>query len=146
MKIALMFFMAFLGGFANAMFAVGQRKAVDIQNGLAFVGACLLVSALSLIVLSYFESPAPQYWAMVKKNYGWILLSGAGTAVLNFCLYFLIAQYGMSSYALYAIFAMSLTILVGILFLAEDFNLYYGLSLFFAIISVSLFALAKLKG
>lgn len=27
MKIGLMFFVAFLGGFANAMFAVGQRKA-----------------------------------------------------------------------------------------------------------------------
>lgn len=145
MKIALMFLVAFLGGFANAMFAVGQRKAVDIQNGMAFVATCLAISALTLLVLSYFGSPAPQYMVMIKKNYGWILLSGIGTAALNFCLYFLIARYGMSSYALYAIFAMGLTILVGIIFLSEEFNLYYGLSLLFGIISVSMFALAKLK-
>ena len=140
-----MFFVAFLGWFANAMFAVGQRKAIDIQNGMAFVGACLFISALTLFIVSYFDSPAPQYMALIKKNYGWILLSGVATAVLNFCLYFLIARYGVSSYALFAIFAMSLTILVGVLFLAENFNLYYGLSLFFGIISVSMFALAKLK-
>ncbi len=145
MKIALMFLVAFLGGFANAMFAIGQRKAIDIQNGIAFVGACLLVSALTLFIVSYWQSPAPEYITMIKKNYGWILLSGVGTAVLNFCLYFLIANYGVSSYALFAIFAMSLTILIGVLFLAEDFNLYYGLSLLFGIISVSMFALAKLK-
>lgn len=145
MKIALMFLVAFIGGFANALFAVGQRKAIDIQNGMAFVGVCLLVSALSLFIISYFENASPQYLTMIKKNYHWILLSGIGTAVLNFCLYFLIAHYGVSSYVLYAIFAMILTVVIGVLFLTEKFNLYYGLSLFFGIISLLMFALAKIK-
>ncbi len=146
MKFTLMFLIAFVGAFSNAMFAVGQRKATDIQNGLAFVCVCFLVSLLATYLFSYMTGPTPQYLSMIKRNYGWILLSGLGTAVLNVCLYLLFTRYGVSSYALFAIIGIALTALIGVFVFSEEFNFYYGLSLFFGIIAVVCFAIAKSKG
>ena len=82
---------------------------------------------------------------MVKKNWVWWMVSGGGAFLTYLGFYLLFSRYGASSYTLYAVISILTTsILVGQILFHEPANLYSGLSIFAAVVSILFWGMSRM--
>lgn len=131
---------ALLAAIGNALFAVGQKKALPLDNPFAFIA----VSAIFCVTLTLLIAPLwgmPKYAFAVKQNGGWALVSGLGLFLTYVGFYFLYSRYGTSNYILYAVLSIITTsVIVGVWLLRENFNAYHWAALVCALLTVGLFS------
>lgn len=145
MKILLPIIYATIAAVGNALFALGQKKSVDVDNGLLFVGA----SAVVAVLLSLFFAPlvgAFDVGSTLRGNGKALLLSGLGLFLTYLGFNLLYSKYGASQYALYAVLSIiTTTIIVGIFWLKEPVNIYHKIAIVLAIVAVVLFSIGQTK-
>ena len=140
--IAPLLFAAFSAA-GNALFALGQKRAEIAENPFVFL-VLALITCVFLFSASLPFLPRTNTINYLSKNYPWILISGIGFYVTFIGFYFLYTRYGASFYVLYAVLSIiSTSIVVGVLFFKENFNLYHSLSIVLAIATVVLFAIGQ---
>lgn len=135
--------LSFIAAFGNALVTIGQKKASPIGNPFLFGAISLLLASIFLFTLSQFY----KYENVVNyiiSNYQWHIISALGLVLLNVFLYLLYRNFGANSYTLYAVLAIVTTSVgVSILIFKEKWNIYYGLSLITAAITIFLFFKGK---
>ena len=145
MKIILPIVFAAIAAFGNAMFALGQKRSVGVENGLLFVG----VSAMLAVCLALIGAPligSMDIVNLVKGNIKPILLSGFGLFFTYLGFNLLYSKFGASLYILYAVLSViSTTIIVGVIWLKEPVNIYHKIAIGVALISVILFSIGQAK-
>ncbi|MBU0946712.1 MAG: EamA family transporter [Proteobacteria bacterium] len=145
MKIILPIVFATIAAIGNAMFALGQKKSADVENGLVFVS----LSALIAILITLFFAPllgAFDVGNTVKGNWRAILLSGGGLFLTYLGFNLLYSRYGVSQYVLYAVISIiTTTIFVGIWWLKEPVNNYHKIAIVLAILAVLVFSIGQSK-
>ncbi len=146
MKITLPIIFASIAALGNAMFALGQKKSVGVENGVLFVGLSALIASLCAL------SVAPALGSFdvgntVKGNWRALGLSGLGLFLTYIGFNLLYSRYGVSQYALYAVLSIvSTTLIVGMWWLKEPVNLYHKLAIALAVGAVLLFTIGQSKG
>ena len=145
MNILLPIFFATIAAIGNAMFALGQKKSFNVENGLLFVA----ISALIAFSLAICFAPLLGEFNVVntvKGNWKALCLSGFGLFLTYLGFNLLYSRYGVSQYALYAVISIiTTTIFVGVLWLKETVNGYHMFALVFAIIAVLMFSVGQSK-
>lgn len=145
MKIIGALLFSLIAAIGNALFAAGQKKAFEVENGLTFV----MYSAIIAALLAFITAPVlgtPLFIATLKSNWNWIVISGAGLFLTYIGFYFLYSHYGVSQYILYAVLSIFTTsIIVGVIFFKEPFNSFHWAALIFSIITVILFSIGQSK-
>lgn len=146
MKSLLPIFFASIAAIGNALFALGQKKSADVENGLLLVG----LSALFAVFLALLFSPLMGAFDIVntlKENYKAILLSGFGLFLTYLGFNLLYSRYGASQYVLYAVLSIiTTTIIVGIYWLKEPINIYQKVAIALALAAVIFFSIGQSKG
>lgn len=88
--------------------------------------------------------PKSSPYEYLATNFKWIVVGGVGYFLTFTGFYFLYTRFGASYYALYAVLSIITTsIVVGLLVFRESFNLYYGLAVGTAILTIVLFAVGQ---
>jgi len=143
MKIIEPLIFATIASVGNAMFALGQKKAVGIENTLAFVVLALFVAIfLTLLFTQYIG--VPNYNLIIQKHSTWIIISGIGLFLIYIGLNLLYVKGTVSSYILYAIISIITTsIITGAIILQEHLNIYHWSSIFVSIVAVILFSIGN---
>lgn len=145
MKILLPIMFAAIAALGNAMFALGQKKSVGVENGVLFVGLSALIAALCALAVS----PMLGIFDLgntVKGNWRALGLSGLGLFLTYLGFNLLYSRYGVSQYALYAVLSiLSTTLIVGVWWLKEPVNLYHKLAMALALAAVLLFSIGQSK-
>lgn len=133
------FFLALIAAIGNALYALGQKKAVTHENPFLFGVFSLFAGAILLAgVSAFFNKQGLNTY--IANNIGWFIVSGSGYLLLNIGLYFLYRNFGASYYLLYAILSIITTsILLAILVFGEKINFYFGCSLIFAVLTIFFF-------
>jgi drug/metabolite transporter (DMT)-like permease len=136
---------AAIAAIGNAMFALGQKRAGGVDNGLLFVGASAFVAVLFSLLFAPLVG-AFDLGATIKENWGNILLSGLGLFLTYLGFNLLYSRYGASQYVLYAVLSIiTTTIIVGMLWLKEPVNVYHKTAIVMAIAAVALFSIGQSK-
>ena len=129
----------------NAMFALGQKNSVGVQNGVLFVA----MSATVAVILSFLFAPMIGTLDVVntlKGNWKSILMSGIGLFLTYIGFNLLYSRYGVSYYILYAVLSIiTTTIVVGIFWLKEPVNIYQKIAIALAIVAVIMFSIGQSK-
>jgi len=145
MKILLSFVFASIAAIGNAMFALGQKKSVGVENGLLFVGVSALIAFLLAFILAPFLGTFDTA-AMVRNNWKAMILSGFGLFLTYLGFNLLYSRYGVSYYVLYAVISIvTTTIIVGVWWLKEPVNVYHKIAMMLAIIATLIFSYAQTK-
>ena len=127
----------------NALFALGQKKSVNVGNELLFISICVLITFLTAIcsapLLGEFNIVNT-----VKDNWRAACLSGIGLFFTFLGFNLLYSKYGVSHYVLYAVISIiTTTLFVGVLWLKETVNIYHMVALVLAIIAVVMFSFGQ---
>lgn len=145
MKVLLPVLFALVAAVGNAMFALGQKRSMGVENGVLFVG----LSALVAFVLALLVSPLLgkfEVAAVFKWHSKALLLSGVGLFFTYLGFNLLYTKFGVSQYALYAVISIiTTTIVVGVWWLKEPVNVFHKLAVVLAIIAVVLFSIGQSK-
>jgi drug/metabolite transporter (DMT)-like permease len=145
MKSLLPIVFATIAAVGNAMFALGQKKSVSIENGLLFVG----LSALVAVFFAFSFAPLVGIFDLgntLKGNWKAVLLSGLGLFLTYLGFNLLYSRYGVSQYVLYAVLSIiTTTIIIGILWLKEPVNIYQKIAIVMAIAAVVFFSIGQSK-
>ncbi len=142
-KFLIPFAFAFIAALGNVFFVLGNRKAEGAPNPFLFSAGAMAVSLAIFAMLFFFFGTrgATEY---LGRNGGWIALSGFGIFLTFFGFYLLYSRYDTSYYALFAVTALILTVVIlGAWILREGLNLYGILSVAAAVVSIVFFALSK---
>jgi len=136
---------ATIAAIGNALFALGQRKATGVENGLLFVGLSAFVAMSGALVCALLIGPVDVGLA-VRAHWKAILGSGLGLLLTYLGFNLLYTRYGASQYALYAVLSiLTTTIGVGILWLKEPVTIYHKLAIALAIAAMVLFSIGQSK-
>jgi len=139
------FLAAFLAAIGNAIFAFGQRKAETAASPMLFNAFTFFIALVCVLILAAFQMPR-EPGEFVRANWKQALFTGIGTAITYYGFYILYGRYGASYYALYGISALLTTSIgVGFLIFRERFNLYFGLSIVTAVITLVLFMMGQFE-
>jgi drug/metabolite transporter (DMT)-like permease len=145
MKSLIPIVFAAIAAIGNAMFALGQKKSADVENGLLFVG----LSAFVAVLFAFIFAPLVGVFDVVnilKGNWKAVLFSGVGLFLTYLGFNLLYSRYGTSQYVLYAVLSIiSTTIIVGIIWLKEPVNGYHKIAIGMAILAVVLFSIGQSK-
>jgi drug/metabolite transporter (DMT)-like permease len=145
MKSFLPIVFATIAAVGNAMFALGQKKSVDVENGLLFVG----LSALVAVLIAFSIAPLVGIFNVgniLNGNCKAVFLSGLGLFLTYLGFNLLYSRYGASQYVLYAVLSIiTTTIIVGILWLKEPVNVYHKVAIAMAIAAVVIFSIGQSK-
>jgi drug/metabolite transporter (DMT)-like permease len=145
MKNLLPIVFATIAAIGNAMFALGQKKSVGMENGLLFVA----LSAMVAVSFSLFLAPLVGEFDIVntiKGNSNALIISGSGLFFTYLGFNLLYSRYGTSQYVLYAVLSIiTTTIIVGIFWLKEPVNVYHKLAIAMALAAVVLFSIGQSK-
>ncbi|MGC9423996.1 hypothetical protein [Vibrio sp.] len=145
MKTLLPIVFATIAAIGNAMFALGQKKSVGMENGLLFVA----LSAMVAVSFSLFLAPLVGKFDIVntiKGNSNALIISGSGLFFTYLGFNLLYSRYGTSQYVLYAVLSIiTTTIIVGIFWLKEPVNVYHKLAIAMALAAVVLFSIGQSK-
>jgi drug/metabolite transporter (DMT)-like permease len=145
MKNLLPIVFATIAAIGNAMFALGQKKSVGMENGLLFVA----LSAMVAVSFSLFLAPLVGKFDIVntiKGNSNALIISGSGLFFTYLGFNLLYSRYGTSQYVLYAVLSIiTTTIIVGIFWLKEPVNVYHKLAIAMALAAVVLFSIGQSK-
>lgn len=137
------FFLALTAAIGNALYALGQKKAVTHENPFLF-GVCSLAigSGLLAVIAMFFDRR--NIGSYIAGNIRWFAISGFGYVLLNIGLYFLYRNFGASYYLLYAVLSIITTsILLATIVFSEEMNFYYWISLGFAGLTMYFFFKGK---
>lgn len=136
---------AFLAALGNALYASGQKQSSQVENALSFImWSALIATALAFITAPVISSP--QYLSTFKSNWLWILISGVGLYITYIGFYFLYSRYGTTYYILYAVLSIITTsVLLGLVYFKEVFNIYHWAALLFAIMTMVLFSIGQTR-
>jgi len=136
---------ATIAAIGNALFALGQRKAAGVENGLLFVGLSALVAMSSALICAPLIG-AVDVGLTVRAHWKAILGSGLGLFLTYLGFNLLYTRFGASQYALYAVISiLTTTIGVGILWLREPVTIYHKLAIALALAAVVLFSIGQSK-
>jgi drug/metabolite transporter (DMT)-like permease len=136
---------ATIAAIGNALFALGQRKAAGVENGLLFVGFSALV-AMSCALICAPLIGTVDVGLTVRVHWKAILGSGLGLFLTYLGFNLLYTRFGASQYALYAVISiLTTTIGVGILWLREPVTIYHKLAIALALAAVVLFSIGQSK-
>ena len=139
---------ATIAAVGNALFALGQRKAAGVENGLLFVGMSALVAMSGALGCAPLIGGV-DVGLTVRAHWKAILGSGVGLFLTYLGFNLLYTRYGASQYALYAVLSiLTMTIGVGILWLKEPVTVYHKVAIALALAAVVLFSIgqSKLRG
>jgi len=143
MKMLGPFLFALIAAFGNAMFAAGQKRAVELDNAFTFVALAAIVCVILTILFAPFFGPT-NYVSAAKQNGVWVVLSGVGLFLTYIGFNLLYSRYGASSYIIYAILSIITTsIIVGVLIFKETFNTYHWFAFVFSMATVIMFAIGN---
>lgn len=146
MKIAGALLFAFIAALGNALFVASQKKAVGIDNGLAFIVYAVAI-AFVLILMTAPLIGTPNYLYTIKTNPAWVISGGVALCMTYVGFNLLYANYGASYYILFAVMSIiTTTIITGVIFFRESLNIFHWSSLFFALVTVTLFSIGSAKG
>lgn len=145
MKSFLPIIFASIAAVGNAMFALGQKKSTDVENGLLFVG----LSALVAVFFALSFAPLAGIFDIgntLKGNWKAVLLSGAGLFLTYLGFNLLYSRYGASQYVLYAVLSIiTTTIIIGVFWLREPVNVFHKVAIAMAIAAVVFFSIGQSK-
>ena len=143
MNALLAFLFALLAAIGNALFALGQRRAASVQNGLVFVAVTALLTAL----LSFAAAPVFGSFGlgqMLRQDGKALLLAGVGSFLTFLGLNLLFSRFGVSPYVLYAMLAiLTTTVVVGMIYLHEPVNAWKIGAVVMALVSVVLYSVGS---
>lgn len=132
-----------IAAIGNAFFALAQRQAAGIGNGLLFVAASALTACLLALAVSPLIGPVDA-GTLLRGHWKMILLGGAGLFLTYLGFNLLYSRYGAAPYVLYAMLSIATTtVVVGFLWLKEPINLYHAASLVAAGVAVLLFSIGQ---
>lgn len=145
MKSLLPIVFATIAAVGNAMFALGQKKSANVENGLLFVGLSAIIAVTFALIFAPMVG-AFEIGNVLKENWKSILLSGLGLFLTYLGFNLLYSRYGASQYALYAVISIiTTTIIVGMFWLREPVNIYHKVAIAMAIIAVVFFSIGQSK-
>ena len=143
LKFLIPFGFALIAAFGNVLFVLGNRKVGHTVNPFFFTATVMAV-CLSLYLIGTLLFGMRGSGEFLRKNIGWCVLSGAGMFLTFLGFYLLYSRFDTSYYALFVVTSMLLTTLVlGVLVLHERINLYGGVSIAAAVVSIVFFGLSK---
>ncbi|MBK7243493.1 MAG: EamA family transporter [Saprospiraceae bacterium] len=142
-QIFIPFILALIASIGNAFVTIGQKKASSFSNPFFFGAFSLLFASATLFIVAlFFGTKGLSNYIYVNSK--WFATTGLGLVLLNIFLYFLYRNYGAAYYTLYAILAIATTsIIVAIFMFNEKMNLYYFISLAFALLTIIFFMKGK---
>lgn len=145
MKNLLPIIFATIAAVGNAMFALGQKKSVGVDNGLIFI----VLSAMIAVLLSLLSAPFVGKFdieSTIKGNWNALILSGFGLFFTYLGFNLLYSRYGTSQYVLYAVLSIiTTTIIVGVFWLKEPVNVFHKIAIAMALAAVILFSIGQSK-
>jgi drug/metabolite transporter (DMT)-like permease len=131
--------LALTAAIGNALYALGQKKAVQHENPFVFGVFSLFTGSVLLSFVSLFFN-TNNIGVFFVKNLKWFGISGLGYVLLNIGLYFLYRNFGASYYSLYAVLSiMTTSILLATIVFNEKMNFYYWVSLVLAALTIFFF-------
>lgn len=134
---------AFVAALGNALFALGQKKATQVENPLAFVAVsatfCIMLTLTTVSLIG-----RSNYGSVIRQNGLWAAVSGLGLFLTYLGFNLLYTRYGASQYILYAVLSILTTSLfVGLVCFKEHFNGYHWAAFAGALITVILFSMGQ---
>ncbi len=142
-QIFIPFLLALAASIGNAIVTIGQKKASSFSNPFFFGAFSLLFASVTLFIIAMFFG-TKGLGNYVYVNGKWFATTGVGLVFLNIFLYFLYRNYGAAYYTLYSILAIATTsIFVAIYMFDERINIYYWISLIFALLTIMFFMKGK---
>ncbi|WP_299495023.1 EamA family transporter [uncultured Shewanella sp.] len=134
---------ALIAATGNAFFVIGQKKALELANPFTFIS----ISAIFCLLLTLLAAPlfgSPKYSEVIRVNGIWAIISGFGLFLTYLGFNLLYSSFGASSYIIYAVLSILITVLVvsGIVF-KETLNLYHWIAVFSAIVTIVFFNLGN---
>jgi drug/metabolite transporter (DMT)-like permease len=145
MNVILPILFATIAAVGNAMFALGQKRSVGIDNGLLFVGASALV-AFSLASLAAPLLGPIAIGVLVRNNWRTVLMSGTGLFLTYVGFNLLYSRFGASHYVLYAVISIiTTTVVIGFVLLKESVNGYHLGAIAAALLSIVLFSVGQAR-
>jgi len=140
-RILLPVVFASVAAIGNALFALGQKKASGVSNGLFFVAVCAAVAVILSLALSPLLGPLGVA-ENLRGNGKAIALSGIGLCLTYLGFQLLYAKCGASQYVLYAVLSIiTTTVLVGCCWLKEPLSLCQKIAIALALAAVVVFSL-----
>jgi drug/metabolite transporter (DMT)-like permease len=143
MKVLLPVIFATIAALGNALFALGQKKSVNVENELLFISICVLITFLT----AFCAAPFIGEFSIIntlKGNWKAACLSGIGLFFTFLGFNLLYSKYGVSQYVLYAVISIiTTTLLVGVLWLEETVNVYHMIAIVLAILAVIMFSVGQ---
>lgn len=134
---------ALVAAVGNAMFAAGQKRAIELDNAFTFVALAALVCVILTTLFAPLFGPT-NYINAVKQNGHWAVLSGVGLFLTYVGFNLLYSRYGASNYILYAVLSIITTsIIVGVVLFKETFNTYHWFAFACSILTVALFTIGN---
>lgn len=145
MKVLLPVFFATIAAFGNALFTLGQKKSVNVENQLLFIGICSFITFLCAVCVAPLTGGFSVV-NMVKANWKAACLSGFGLFFTFLGFNLLYSRYGATQYVLYAVISIiTTTLFVGVLWLKETVNVYHMVAIVLAILAVFMFSFGQTK-
>lgn len=145
MKSLLPIVFAAIAAVGNAMFALGQKKSVGVENGLLFVALSAIVAVLFSLLVAPLVGKL-DVGSTIKEYWEAVILSGSGLFFTYIGFNLLYSRYGASQYVLYAALSIVTTvIIVGIFWLREPVNIYHKIAIAMALAAVILFSIGQSK-
>ena len=136
---------ALIASIGNAIFVFGQKKSGVVSNPFIFIILSLLSCIVLLAIASLFF-PRTNIKEYLSDNHKTILITGVGLFITYIGFYLLYSRFGASYYILYAVFSIVTTsIIVGVIYFKEGFNIYYALSILSSLVTILFFYLGKHK-
>jgi drug/metabolite transporter (DMT)-like permease len=136
---------AAIAAVGNAMFALAQRQAAGVANGLLFVALSAFVafalSAGCALLLGPIDAGA-----LIRSQWRSLLLSGAGLFLTYVGFNLLYSRFGTAPYVVYAALAVvTTTVGIGFLYLREPVNHYHVVAVLLAVAAIVAFSLGQWK-
>jgi drug/metabolite transporter (DMT)-like permease len=143
LKFLIPFGFALIAALGNVLFVYGNRKVGHTTNPFFFT-ATVMAICLSLYLIGTLLFGMRGSGEFLRKNILWCSISGVGMFLTFLGFYLLYSRFDTSYYALFVVTSMLLTTLVlGVLVLHERINLYGGISIAAAVVSIVFFGLSK---
>lgn len=137
------FIFALLAAIGNAAFVFGSKKSGPGTNPFLFI-ICALAGCILLMSVSFLIFPLQNFSQWLTANLKSLIISSVGICITYTGFYLLYSRAGASYYTLYAVLSIVTTsIIVGIFFFNEKFNLYYAVSMLCAFLTIVFFFLGQ---
>ena len=143
LKFLIPFGFALIAAIGNVFFVLGNRKVGHTVNPFFFTATVMAV-CLTLYLIGTTIFGLRGSGEFLRKNIGWCTVSGVGMFLTFLGFYLLYSRFDTSYYALFVVTSMLLTtIVLGVFILRERINLYGGISIAAAVVSIVFFGLSK---